>query len=190
MYHATQDPSPGGKPVAITSTTPPAVVPASFMASIQRIASASASASAIRNGLDSARNALSGSPSAPGGTRDTPMEITCPATATPTSRSSRFARAPAITLAAVSLALARSRTLRTSVWPNFSAPGRSAWPGRTVSSASTSAPSPSCAIFPRQFSQSRFRSSIATGPPSVFPKRMPERISTRSFSISIRPPRP
>ena len=41
-----------------------------------------------------------------------------------------MASAPAATRAAVSRALARSSTLRTSRWPNFRAPPRSAWPGR------------------------------------------------------------
>ena len=48
----------------------------------------------------------------------------------PISASSAFATAPAATATAVCLALARSRASRASARPNFSAPARSAWPGR------------------------------------------------------------
>ena len=40
------------------------------------------------------------------------------------------------------------------------------------------------------FGQSRFRITRLTGPPSVSPCRTPPRISTASFSIFMRPPRP
>ena len=46
------------------------------------------------------------------------------------ARRNALASPPAATRAAVSRALARSRTLRTSGWPYFMTPARSAWPGR------------------------------------------------------------
>ena len=55
--------------------------------------------------------------------------MTCETTSTPTARRNAFASAPPATRAAVSRALARSSTLRTSVKPNFQTPARSAWPG-------------------------------------------------------------
>ena len=58
-----------------------------------------------------------------------PMRVTCERTSTPSARRNALASAPAATRAAVSRADARSSTLRTSVWPNFWIPARSAWPG-------------------------------------------------------------
>ena len=55
--------------------------------------------------------------------------MTCETTSTPSARRNAFASAPPATRAAVSRALARSSTLRTSVKPNFWTPARSAWPG-------------------------------------------------------------
>ena len=52
-------------------------------------------------------------------------------TSIPSSRRNTRAIPPAATRAAVSLADARSSTFRTSEWPYFSAPARSACPGRT-----------------------------------------------------------
>src|SRR6202521_4135793 len=49
----------------------------------------------------------------------------------PNSRSGSWATPPAATRAAVSRALARSRTSRASFAPYLSMPARSAWPGRT-----------------------------------------------------------
>ncbi|MEI2711298.1 MAG: hypothetical protein V9E96_20145 [Chitinophagaceae bacterium] len=109
---------------------------------------------------------------------------------TPNSPSSRFATAPTATRAAVSRALARSSTFRTSSNPYFSAPGRSAWPGRIRVTRSISVSTGSTAIFSVQFTQSRFWIQSASGEPSVNPCRTPDMISAWSDSIFIRPPRP
>ena len=53
-----------------------------------------------------------------------PIRTTWLWTLTPSSRRNAFASAPTATRAAVSRALARSSTLRTSVWPNLSTPGQ------------------------------------------------------------------
>ena len=60
-------------------------------------------------------------------------------TLTPTAVRNPLAIDPAATRAAVSRALARSRTLRTSVKPNFWRPARSACPGRGRCDSSMSA---------------------------------------------------
>ena len=60
-------------------------------------------------------------------------------TLTPSAVRKPFAMEPAATRAAVSRALARSSTLRTSEKPYFCAPARSAWPGRGRWDSSTSA---------------------------------------------------
>ena len=60
-------------------------------------------------------------------------------TDTPTARRNSLASAPAATRAAVSRALARSSTLRTSLKPYLWRPARSAWPGRGRCDSSTSA---------------------------------------------------
>ncbi len=62
-------------------------------------------------------------------------------TLTPSAVRKPRAIAPAATRAAVSRALARSSTLRMSVWPYFWAPTRSAWPGRGRWTSSGSNPS-------------------------------------------------
>jgi len=73
--------------------------------------------------------------------------------------------------------------------PVFQDAGKVRVPGRAVSSFGTpSRPVPG--HLSRQLTQSRLRRSNATGPPIAFPKRTPERISTSSFSICIRSPRP
>ena len=114
---------------------------------------------------------------------------------TPSSPRIRLATAPAATRAAVSRADARSRMSRASVRRYFSTPTRSAWPGRgrwTLRSSRSPAPADggSGAIAVRQFSQSRFQTSMAMGAPIVSPSRTPARSSARSSSIAIRPPRP
>ena len=174
----------------MTSTVPPTVLPVFFARSITAIALLAAAGSAIRRSLFSDVTARSQHPRVSRETQTLPIETTCPAISTPTSRNTIRARAPAATRAAVSLALALSRTFRTSRWPYLRTPGRSACPGRAVVRAGIRLPSPSWAIFSRQFSQSRFRRSMATGPPSVLPKRTPERTSTSSLSICMRSPRP
>ena len=84
----------------------------------------------------------------------------------------RAATAPAATLAAVSRALARSKTLRTSSKPYFMAPARSAWPGRrrvmrfprpSASGSSTA----STAMADCQLTQSLFSRVMPMGLPRV-----------------------
>jgi hypothetical protein len=74
---------------------------------------------------------------------------------------------PAATRVAVSRALERSRTLRTSEWPYLSAPARSAWPGRSRVTGLGAKPSFAAVISPCQFAWSRFSSTIVTGLPIV-----------------------
>ena len=106
------------------------------------------------------------------------------------SRRKTLASAPAATRAAVSRALARSSTLRTSVWSNLSTPARSAWPGRGRCTSSISASTGHGLMRSAQFAWSRFSIRSATGLPSVRPWRMPAQTVARSDSIFIRPPRP
>ena len=101
-----------------------------------------------------------------------------------------MASAPPATRAAVSRALARSSTLRTSVKPNFCTPARSAWPGRGRWTSGTSASTGHGFIRSSQFAKSRLATGRATGPPSVRPWRTPAVTWAASFSIFIRPPRP
>ena len=89
----------------------------------------------------------------------------------------------------------RARALemsRTSDLRYLSTPGRSACPGlgRVISRRSAPSAPPSALIAVVQFSQSRLVIRKDTGLPRVSPCRTPARISTRSRSIFIRPPRP
>ena len=68
-----------------------------------------------------------------------PIWTTCERTSTPSARRNARASAPPATRAAVSRALARSSTLRTSVKSYFCVPTRSAWPGRGRCTSGTSA---------------------------------------------------
>ena len=111
-------------------------------------------------------------------------------TLTPSARRKTLASAPAATRAAVSRALARSSTLRTSVWSNLRTPARSAWPGRGRCTSSTSASTGHGLMRSAQFAWSRFSIRSATGLPSVRPWRIPAQTVARSDSIFIRPPRP
>jgi len=81
-------------------------------------ASASASASSIPSRPETSRAFAE------------PMEVTQEPIRTSSASRSRRAAAARPTRIAVSRALARSRELRRSRWPNFIAPVRSAWPGR------------------------------------------------------------
>ena len=120
-----------------------------------------------------------------------PMDVTYENTSTPRSAKNSRAMPAAATRAAVSRALARSRMLRQSDVSVLSAPTRSAWPGRGVTSrARSDGASPNVAMRSVQFSQSRLRTTSAIGVPSVRPKRTPETTSTVSRSIRWRPPRP
>ena len=65
--------------------------------------------------------------------------MTCETISTPSARRNALASAPPATRAAVSRALARSSTLRTSVKPYFCTPARSAWPGRGRCTSGTAA---------------------------------------------------
>ncbi len=119
------------------------------------------------------------------------MDATYENTSTPSSARNSRAMPAAATRAAVSRALARSRTLRQSSVSVLSAPTKSACPGRGETSRSKSAGgSPNAAMRPVQFSQSRFLTVSDTGEPSVRPNRTPPVTSTTSRSIFWRPPRP
>src|SRR5439155_944489 len=89
--------------------------------------------------------------------------------------------------AAIELAVA----LRVSRWLYLSTPARSAWPGRgRVTARFGSRSSRRGDIFFSQLRQSRFSIQRVIGEPSDSPQRTPERISTWSCSIFMRPPRP
>ena len=111
-------------------------------------------------------------------------------------RNSRPTAAKA-TRAAVSRALARSRTGRMSSRPYFCIPARSACPGRGLVSRSLRA-SPSridestgsADITCSHLGHSELATSIAMGPPIVTPCRTPPKIRTTSCSNFIRAPRP
>ncbi len=98
-----------------------------------------ASASRQRTGDASTSAKSSNARSARSGARTEAICVTWETTSAPTARRKALASAPAATRAAVSRALARSSTLRTSVKPNFQTPARSAWPGRGRWTSGTSA---------------------------------------------------
>ena len=125
----TYDPSPIGSPWATTSNTPPTVSPFERASSIRAIIRVSASGSGQRSGEASA--ASRGRLAASGSTATPPTSAVNDQTSTPSSARNARATPPAATRAAVSRADARSSTLRTSLKPYFTAPARSAWPGRT-----------------------------------------------------------
>jgi hypothetical protein len=113
----------------------------------------------------------------------------------PVDASSAFATAPAATCTAVCRADARSSALRTSSWPNLRTPARSAWPGlgnvtRFVPFPDGSPSGGHGAIPHVQFSWSRFRTTSASGVPSVTPCRRPASTSTVSRSIRCLGERP
>jgi hypothetical protein len=126
----TCEPSPGTSPNARTSNTPPSDSFALRAALISSTIASLAAASRQRTGDSSTSAKSSGSSSSGAGAVTEPIPITWLWTSTPSRRRNAFARAPAATRAAVSRALARSRTLRTSLKPYFCTPARSAWPGR------------------------------------------------------------
>ena len=109
---------------------------------------------------------------------------------------------PAATLAAVSLALARSKMFLRSSWVYFIPPAKSAWPvlgivtfpslPRRLSSAIWAVSSPGSwgSITFCHLSQSLLGIRRAMGLPRLTPARTPERIVTWSRSIFILPPRP
>ncbi len=119
------------------------------------------------------------------------MRTTWEMTAMPSSARNAFATQPRATRAAVSRALARSRTLRTSSNPYFWAPTRSACPGRGRVSFCPGSMLPSTPIRSRYFSSNSVLGIVMPiGEPSVRPCRTPDRISNRSVSNRCRPPRP
>ena len=124
--------------------------------------------------------------------RTPPIWITCDKIETPSSASNFFTTAPAATLAAVSLALARSSTSRASVKPYFCMPTRSAWPGRTWVRGWAVTPGAgdisACHLSLRN--HSLFLISIATGEPNVRPWRTPPSNVSSSCSNFWRGPRP
>ena len=120
-------PSPGGRPWTSTSTTPPRVSPSFLAASTSATSRALASGSSTRTGLASIAARSEGCGTTSVAASWPPMLTTCESTSTPYAwRSRPFATAPSATRAAVSRALARSRTGRASSNPYFCMPTRSA----------------------------------------------------------------
>ena len=147
--------------------------------------------SRVRTGSSSTAAKLAGVSGPSGGWASTsPTWTTCERTSTPSARRNALHTAPPATRAAVSRALARSRTLRTSVKPNFHSPARSACPGRGRWTSATSASTGHGSIRSRQFSKSRLTTWSAIGEPSVLPWRTPAVTWAVSRSIFMRPPRP
>src|SRR6266508_14581 len=176
----------------MTSKTPPTVSLARRTRSISFTMAAEAWASKHRTGEASTSSRSSG-PGGPAssGTATVPIRTTWESTRMPSSARNALHGHPAATRAAVSLALARSKTFRTSSNPYFMTPARSAWPGRGRVSLSPGSVSPSTAIRSRYFSShSAFSIVMAMGLPRVRPCRTPDRISNRSPSSFCRPLRP
>ena len=186
----TYDPTPRGTPYASTSKTPPTESFSFLRRSISATMASDAPASAQRTGDASTASRSAGSGGFPRAfTR--PICTTCDSTSIPSSVRNALQRAPAATRAAVSRALARSRTLRTSSKPYFNVPTRSACPGRGRVSRFVGSGSPSAAMSSRYLvSNSTFGIVIATGAPKVRPCRTPARRSKASASNRWRPPRP
>ena len=102
-----------------------------------------------------------------------------------------MASAPPATRAAVSRALARSSTLRTSVKPYFHTPGEVGVAGAREVHLGHRRPRPATGSSAPPSSRSRgWRPGARSGPPSVRPWRTPAVISAVSRSIFMRPPRP
>ena len=101
----------------------------------------------------------------------------------PSSARNDLQNAPAATRAAVSRALARSKTLRTSSKPYFCAPTRSAWPGRGLVRRFEGSSVPSTPIRSRYFSSNSWLGIVTPmGEPIVRPWRTPVSTSNRSRS--------
>ena len=107
--------------------------------SISATIAALASGSRQRTGSSSTPSKSSGPRSGRSGAFTEAIWVTWLWTLTPSAARKLRAIEPAATRAAVSRALARSSTLRMSLWPYFCAPTRSAWPGRGRWTSSTSA---------------------------------------------------
>ena len=180
-------PRPIGTRSTRPSTTPPSVSPALRASSIAATIFSAPAASAHRTGDSStAFQSISGGTSA----STSPICTVWLRNSIPSSSSSRLHTAPTATRAAVSRALARSSTLRTSSKSYFTMPARSAWPGRRRVTFWISLSIGSIDICSVQFTQSRFWIDSAIGLPSVLPWRTPDMISARSCSIFWRRPRP
>ena len=114
-------------------------------------------------------------PRAPGradraGTFTEPICTTWESTPIPSSARNALQQAPTATRAAVSRALARSRTLRTSSNPYFCTPTRSACPGRGRVRRASGSSAPSTDMRSAYFaSNSTFGIVIATGAPEALP---------------------
>ena len=135
----TCEPIPGTSPKARTSNLPPSDSFSLRRRSISSTIASETSASRQRTGESSTPSKSSGASSSRSGAVTEAIWITWLWTLTPTAERKPFAIVPAATRAAVSRALARSRTLRTSVKPYFCSPARSACPGRGRCDSSTSA---------------------------------------------------
>ena len=194
----TNEPTPGGIPHAMTSTTPPSVSPARRASSTsatmrsdscgskQRIGSASRAATSSGPGRGASRSPVTG-----------PIAVVCETSRMPSSPSSRCATVPSATRVAVSRAEALSSTGRDSSKSYFCMPTKSAWPGRgRVSFAARAMPSSSAGstgsglMTRSHLGHSVLPTSIATGPPSVRPWRTPPRKRISSASNFMRAPRP
>ena len=181
----------------MTSKLPPIVSPASRARSMAAIISRSTVSVGAVERASAPMSRASSNVTASGSSSDTdPIAKTWLTIWVPTAARSWRASEPIATRAAVSRALARSRTLRMSSWPYFTTPARSAWPGRGRVTTGRSAPdapagwSCSTCIVRCQLSQSLFGITRAMGAPVVRPWRMPLITSARSDSMAIRRPRP
>ena len=115
--------------------------------------------------------------------RTFPICTTCENTSIANPCRNALQNEPAATLAAVSRALARSSTLRTSSNPYLIVPTRSAWPGRGRVSRCDGSAGPSTAMSSRYFvSHSTFGIVMAIGDPRVRPWRTPATTSNASAS--------
>ena len=187
----TCDPNPGGNPKASTSTTPPSESPSACAASMAITIAAPVPGSRHLTGEESMRSRSAGEGRfESSGTAASPIRTTCDRISIPRAARSERATVATATRAAVSRALARSRTSRASSKSYLSIPTRSAWPGRgRVRARPPGSPSIgiTCAHF---WSYSEFLTMRATGLPSVRDPLTPARISSSSASIFIRGPRP
>ncbi len=193
LSHWTWLPSPGGTPVTTISNAPPRLSPDSLALSIAFFIFSETTLSGHLTSLDSASlKLLEGSfPRAFEEHLTPPISTTKLTTFMPNSERNSFATAPTATLAAVSLALERSRISLTSSVPYFKTPVRSACPGLgRVTASAFEALRGSTAIRSSQLAQSRLGITRVTGEPRVLPNLTPPVISTLSFSMDCLLPLP
>ena len=192
------EPSPGGRPSTTTSTTPPSVSPSLWAASTSATMAVLVAASKQRTGSASSASTSEYRGTTPAGADTVPSSTTCDRTVAPVVCSTNLAAtSPSATRAAVSRALARSRTGRASSKPYFCMPARSACPGRgRVSGAprfrpsSTSGSTGSAAMTCSHLGHSLLPIRRATGLPIDTPCRRPPITSSSSASKLMRAPRP